>query len=104
VSWLSRLRKPIALRDGRIIRTIADARDLIAALPDKDQRRPQWQSLAALLVSAAQSGNATLIALVTDRLRETLASHGNVSVVDELPKKPSATSVRRGKGRRRTGS
>jgi hypothetical protein len=106
VSWTSRLRKPLHLTDGRTIRTIADARDMILALPDRDQARPQWQSLDGLLVSAAHSANPTLIASITNRLRDALAFHHKLSVVtgasiaEQIPKKPAAKSVRRRRRRR----
>jgi hypothetical protein len=54
--WNSRLRHPIALADGRTLRTLADARDMILSLPERDQLREKWQTLAAVLLSAAQAG------------------------------------------------
>jgi hypothetical protein len=82
------------LNDGRTIRTIADARDMILSLPEREQLRPQWQSVAGLLVSAAaNSANPTLIALITDRLRDAVAFDHKLSVTtgqsiaEQIPKK-----------------
>jgi hypothetical protein len=89
VSWSSRLRHPVHLSNGAALRTLADARDFILSLPPREQLRPQWQSLASLLLSAANSANPTLIALISDRVRDSVTFSGKVSVV-EGPKKAAA--------------
>jgi hypothetical protein len=70
--WKSRLRHPIDLDDGRVLRTLADARDMIHSLPERDQREDIWQKLAVLLMSAAQADNSSLTAIITHRIQETL--------------------------------
>jgi len=95
VSWSSRLRHPVHLSNGATLRTIADARDFILSLPPREQLRPQWQSVASLLLSAANSANPTLIALVSDRVRDALTFYSKVSVV-EGPKKGAAPSRQSG--------
>jgi hypothetical protein len=58
------------------------------------------------LISAANSANPTLIALITDRLRDALKFYGKVSIAtgapiaETIPKKPAARSVRRRRRRR----
>jgi hypothetical protein len=89
VSWSSPLRHPIHLSTGATLCTVADARDFILSLPPREQLRPQWQSVAGLLLGAANSANPTLIALVSDRVRDALTFYGKVSVV-EGPKKGAA--------------
>jgi hypothetical protein len=80
------------LGDGRTLRTVGDARRFILSLPPREQLRSQWQSLANLLLSASYSANPTLIAIVSDRLRDAVAST-QLGIVE---KKPAAPSVRRG--------
>jgi hypothetical protein len=70
--WNSRLRHPIALADGRTLRTLADARDMILSLPERDQLREKWQTLAAVLLSAAQADSPSLTAIATHRVEEAL--------------------------------
>jgi hypothetical protein len=94
MAWNAHLRHPLTLSNGATLRTLADARDFVLSLPPREQARPHWQSLTGLLLSAANSANPTLIALVTDRVRDALSIHGAVHLVDE-EKKPAAKSVRR---------
>lgn len=99
MSWASRLRHPIHLADGRTLKTLSDARDMILVLPEKDQRDQKWQRLADLLLAAANSGNANLIAVLTGKIEETLRHppFGTVRLADDDVKKPPADSVRRGR-------
>jgi hypothetical protein len=76
--WSSRLKKPVELANGRVLKTLGDARDIILALPEQDRRLPQWQSLAGLLSGASQSTNAKLISIASDRLRDALTAFGVV--------------------------
>jgi hypothetical protein len=70
--WNARLRKPIRLEDGRTIRTLGDARDVVLSLPKRDQHRQKWQQLTGLLVTAAETGHPALTSIVTNRLEEAL--------------------------------
>ena len=74
---------------------------MILALPERDQRRPQWQSLAGLLVSAADAGHPALTSIVTDRLERALSEPPFTSarLADVMGKKPPAPSLRRRKAR-----
>jgi hypothetical protein len=93
--WKSRLRRPLHLSDGRSLRTLDDARAFIASLPERDSRHDKWQGLRSLLFSAAQSNNAAMVAIVTDRLAEALRSPPfTVARLDETEKWPPAPSVR----------
>jgi hypothetical protein len=51
--YWNRTFKPIALKDGRTIKTLDDARALMLLLPERHQSRPPWQYAAELLVAAA---------------------------------------------------
>jgi hypothetical protein len=66
--WNVRLERPVRLPDGRTIKTLSDAREVILELSEKDQRRPQWQALAGLLLSAANAESRDLLAIANARL------------------------------------
>lgn len=72
MAWKSRLRRPLHLTDNRTLRTLDDARSFVLRLPDRDGRHDKWQRVGALLLSAAQSDNASLVSIVTDRLADAL--------------------------------
>ena len=96
VMWNSRLRRPLHLTDGRVLKTLEDARAFIGSLPERDRQYDRWISLSALLLSAAQSDNPAMVAIVTNKLSDALrlAPH-TVTRLDETEKRPSAPSVRR---------
>jgi hypothetical protein len=58
MSWSTKIWKPIKLKDGRSIETLADARAIMLALPELHQRNPHWQYAAELLLSASNSKSA----------------------------------------------
>jgi hypothetical protein len=60
--WSTRLRHPIHLTDGRILRTLCDARDMLSSLPERDQQLDKRQRVSALFLSASQSDNSMLVA------------------------------------------
>jgi hypothetical protein len=49
-------RKPIVLKDGREIATLAQARALMLNLPFRNQNRVHWQYADELLLAAAEHG------------------------------------------------
>ncbi|MGA2795795.1 MAG: hypothetical protein ABSE69_20230 [Roseiarcus sp.] len=51
--WTRRLAKPIALKDGRTLATLADARAIVEALPERQQRNEHWLYAGGLLLEAA---------------------------------------------------
>jgi hypothetical protein len=55
MSWARKLAKPIVLKDGRKIATLADARAFV--LSQTDQEQLFWQYAAELLVDAAANGD-----------------------------------------------
>jgi hypothetical protein len=73
--WQTRLLRPIRIEDGRTtIRTLVDAHDAILQLPEKELRRPKWQALVGLLLSATRQHH--LLSILTVRLET------------ELPRRP----------------
>jgi len=54
--WSRRLSWPLTLRDGRTLRSLADARAFVLALPPDEQEYNAWQRAAALLIDAAKNG------------------------------------------------
>ena len=54
--WSAPLSRPLTLRDGKRLATLADARALVLALPAGDQERNAWQRAAELLIEAAENG------------------------------------------------
>jgi hypothetical protein len=92
--WKTRLLRPIRLEDGRIIRTLADAHDVILQLPEKELRRPQWQALVGLLLSAAATRQHHLLSILTVRLETELPKLAHTAESALPPEKPPAASVR----------
>lgn len=103
--WSARLRKPILLEDGRTIKTLADARDLVLSLPVRDQRQRKWLQLAGLLITAAETGHPALTAIVTGRLEEALMRppFTTARIATDDAKKPPAPSVRVRSAAKKTG-
>jgi hypothetical protein len=65
--WARKLKAPIALHDGRQLRTLADARDLIRSLPTPDQQTEEWRHATELLMAAAE-GKWGALGAATDQL------------------------------------
>ena len=57
--WQAPLSKPLVLRDGRWLLTLADARLLILGLHDSDQTRNASQKAIELMMAAAADGDTT---------------------------------------------
>jgi hypothetical protein len=69
--WSSKLTRPVAVRNGPIMRTLNDARAfVIDHLPEDDQARNSWQRTAELLI-AAPEGSAQIEA-ATQQLERAL--------------------------------
>jgi len=88
------LLRPIRLEDGRTIRTLADARDVILQPPDKEIRKPQWQALAGLLLSAVTTRQHHLLSILTVRLETELPRLAHAPESALPPKKPPAPSAK----------
>jgi len=69
-SWRVHLSRPIQVRNGPKLETLADVRDFILAEPGHVQDRPLWQLAAAALLDAAENGGP--IALATRRMENAL--------------------------------
>jgi hypothetical protein len=54
--WSAKLSRPIELKDGTRLRTLADVRDFILEQPEHIQERSFWQHAAELLINAAEDG------------------------------------------------
>jgi len=92
--WNTRLLRPIRLEDGRTIRTLADAHNVILELPEKELRRPQWQALVGLLLSAAATRQHHLLSILTVRLETELPRLARTADSALPLKKPPASSAR----------
>jgi hypothetical protein len=53
MNWSRTLAKPLTLRDGRKIGTVAAALALVVSLPDVDRRQAVWRDVGELLAEAA---------------------------------------------------
>jgi hypothetical protein len=92
--WNTCLLRPIRLEDGRTIRTLADAHDVILDLPEKELRRPKWQALVGLLLSAATTRQHHLLSILTVRLETELPRLAQTAESALPPKKPPAPRVK----------
>ena len=54
MSWSRAFHIPIALPDGRVLRTLRDAGEYIQKLPKAIHRRPEWQVAAEMLLDAVE--------------------------------------------------
>jgi hypothetical protein len=54
MAWTRKLTPPLVLKDGRALKTLADARDMILGLLEGQQRTLYWQHAAGLLLYAAK--------------------------------------------------
>jgi hypothetical protein len=52
-SWSYKFAKPILLKDGRKISTLAEARDFVLTLPEASQFAPFWQYAVSLMLEVA---------------------------------------------------
>jgi hypothetical protein len=74
--WPLKFPEPIILKDGRVLKSVADARAFMRALPERRQMAPYCQYAAELLLKAAtrSSKEATLDAWA--QLRRALIAEG----------------------------
>ena len=59
MTWNTVLSRPIRVKDGSTLKTLADARAYILELPSEVTARPSWRDAAETLVEAAE-GRATV--------------------------------------------
>jgi hypothetical protein len=55
MAWSRKLIPPVVLNDGRELKTLSDAREMILGLLEGQQRAPYWQHAAELLLYAAEN-------------------------------------------------
>jgi hypothetical protein len=65
---------PIALRDGRTLATLADARAIVLELPERRQRDEHWLYAGELLLEAATRNGPMKITFA--QLRRALIAEG----------------------------
>lgn len=55
---------PIELPDGRLLVTLRDAREYVAAMPKKEHAAPEWQAAAEELLLVVERGGPTMFARI----------------------------------------
>jgi hypothetical protein len=55
MGWSRKLSPPLVLGNGRALKTLSDARDMILGLPEDQQRAPHWLHAGELLLYAAEN-------------------------------------------------
>ena len=55
-NWSRRFIDPITLPDGRLLRTLREAAEYVAALPAREHDRPHWQAAVEVLILEAERG------------------------------------------------
>ena len=76
MSWIRKLDEPIALKDGRMLVTLADAHRLMLALPEARLRSYHWQYTSDLLKKFASRGSPPAFAQALAQLPRALRSEG----------------------------
>jgi len=54
MAWTRKLPAKITLKDGRVLTTLAEARQMVLAVPEPQQSHPHWQYAVELLLKAAE--------------------------------------------------
>ena len=62
--WARDFDEPIALPDGRALRTLRDAGDYITKLPKGEHAAPEWQAAMEALILVAELGGPTMFARI----------------------------------------
>ena len=70
IRWDAKLTRPLQVRDGPKLETLADASRLIAKLPWRYQRHQAWISATELLMTAAERGGS--VESATDQIEGAL--------------------------------
>jgi hypothetical protein len=55
--WSAPLARPVGIKGGPELRTLADARAHLLTLPEAQQGEPRWQSVARKLLIACEDGD-----------------------------------------------
>lgn len=75
----SKTPKPVMLNDGRAVATLADARELMLALPERHQRNAYWQYAGELLLKAADRGEKYAVMDAWAQLTRALKAEGLIA-------------------------
>jgi len=96
MSLRTRLSKPLFLSDGRSLRTVGDAIEVVLEMPNHALDASEWAQVPRLLKAACFSGSDDDAARATVRLEAALsaAPFGHASLAEES-KTPPAPSIRR---------
>ena len=76
MSWTRKFDAPIALKDGRKLVSLDDARRLMLSLPESNRRAYHWQSAGELLQMAASRDGRFAFAQAIAQLPRALEAEG----------------------------
>jgi hypothetical protein len=88
--WSRRFDKPIALPDGKSLRTLRDAGHYIQSLPKAKQKAKEWQTAVECLLSAAESRGPMMFA----QIALTQALHAGRADKEGAPRRKPAKKYR----------
>jgi hypothetical protein len=96
MSLRTRLSKPLLLSDGRCLRTIGDAIEVVLEMPEQALAAPAWTRVPDPLKTACFSGRDDDVARATAQLEAALSASpfGDARLLEQ-DKKPPAPSIRR---------
>ena len=96
MSLRTRLSKPLFLSDGRCLRTIGEAIEVVLEMPEHALAAPVWTRVPDPLKTACFSGHDDDVAHATAQLEAALRASpfGELRLVEQ-DKKPPAPSIRR---------
>lgn len=64
MAWSREFDEPIPLPDRKLLRTLREAGEHIAALPKKEHATPEWQAAMQALILVAEGGGPTVFARI----------------------------------------
>lgn len=64
MTWSREFDEPIPLPDGKLLRTLREAGEHIAALPKKEHDAPEWRAAMEALLLVVDLGGPTLFARI----------------------------------------
>jgi hypothetical protein len=69
MAWTDQFWKPIKLADGRVIKSLGDARAMMLTLPHDQRESPHWRHATEIVARAASSPS-----VIDDALSQTLTA------------------------------
>ena len=72
MSSLTSLPRPLLLADGRCLRTIVDAGNMVLGLTPEEKAQPRWQAVTNNLISAINSGRSDQAHVIAWQLERAL--------------------------------